>query len=204
MKQFLLAISALIFVLVSIFAAGAERLSVDAATNVLTETQPMATPMVMLGLIDPGKREAAQKLYDQQIAAIEALKVSKDPGSSLVLIPFLNYPIKGETPGFSGGGKPPKENVKATLANWPALAALCSIPGSADVLRSYSLNSSNPLRTRVASVHALRYIDPRMATSAGDSLANEFKDKPQIGRYIKAKESGNLPFMGIYPVDAAP
>jgi len=175
-----------------------QGLSLEQASEVLKTTKPLVIPLVAIGLTDPKQKRINEQLYDEQIESIKILGRGKSPAYVLILIPFLDYPIRG----FSYTrlfAYPKKEDINQTRNNWPAFSALLSIPGSSQVLMDYSLNEQNDLRYRMATLNVLRYLDINKFSAVKNSLNKELVHlRPDTKIYLNAIESGNHSFNGLY------
>ncbi len=74
---------------------------------------------------------------------------------------------------------------------WPVLGSLVEIPSSAQALARYALDQKNPVTSRFAAFHALRYVDKNEMKTAGEALQVEFSSSKKAKAVVSWIEDDN-------------
>jgi hypothetical protein len=203
-----------IFVVTLMFQAGesknvAQAMTFDQAVNVLRETKPFRMPFLIAYWTDLQKKKVAEDLFEKQVMALSVVGKSKNPETTELLIPFLDYSEPGFNPyldGVSYSSPGGVENIQLTLLHWPILDALLAIPDSSQVLMVYALDHRNPMDFRIGAFQALRYYpDAGKFKTVAQSFHAELDHLgPLVQGALKRIENGTDYFQGASLNDNLP
>ena len=182
----------------------AQELSADQAIQVLRTTKRLEVTALDLHFGTPSERHTVEERYDQQMKAINVIKLAKDPAVAAVLIPFLDYSAKDYNlfAPLTPTELPHPEDINLTRKRWPVFSVILDMPGSAKVLQNYALDVKNPIDLRVTAFFALRYDNEAAAFKAvSDKMREEFSNAgPKVKDCLDSIVNGKLWFSGTPPI----
>ena len=191
------------FIECSISWSKASDLNIDnnlaSAVQILETNKAMFDPWFEMLGNTPEKQQIIYSLYSSEMDAVNLIGKAKIPGSTIYLIPYINYKCKNFTDNHMGSiGFENPEDTNYTRSQWPVFSVILGIPDAAKDLKEYALDKKNPANFRFAAFSALRYLNESECKNVGDSLSKEFADSQNVQSKIFAIEKGNSPFHGAF------
>jgi hypothetical protein len=191
-------------VLICAYPAVAQTDSMETSLQFLKSTEPMRYPAIDLGLVDPVKRQDAERLYNAQMKALWQIVGTKDTSLIPLLIPYLNYciPVTSSIP-VGSVFTPPQLDLTTLCSRWPVISVIVRMPNSATALIDYALDRKNSINYRLTALEVLWYLDQAKFQTAANSWDQEYS-KPGTHKLngLRAIEDGSFRFRGI--VEAFP